>query len=147
MARLHSPIFPSLIVQYQTPHSAAHRIHGPALTTLTEEQLILLGVTNNIIKRKFLRWIKEGFNEFTEYLEQFNAFDNKENIVPLQHKQTTDKGVLKEKQSWKHSQEEGMVIRSCDGSLAAYYVIKERLLKIGRSQGNVIRSLEVSVEP
>ena len=39
------------------------------------------------------------------------------------------------------------MIRSCDGSLAAYYVMKERLLKIGRAPGNVIRSLEVSVEP
>ena len=39
-----------------------------------------------------------------------------------------------------------MVIRSCDGSLAAYYVMKEQLLKIGRSSVNVIRSLEVSVE-
>lgn len=50
-------------------------------------------------------------------------------------------------QLWKHNQkEEGMVIRSCDGSLAAYYVMKEHLLKIGRSSANIIRSLEVSVE-
>lgn len=39
-----------------------------------------------------------------------------------------------------------MVVRSCDGNLAAFYVMKERSLKIGRSNLNVIRSLEVSVE-
>ena len=39
-----------------------------------------------------------------------------------------------------------MVIKSCDNSLAAYYVMNEKNLKIGRSSANVIRSLEVSVE-
>lgn len=39
-----------------------------------------------------------------------------------------------------------MVIRSCDGNLAAFYVMKESVLKIGRSSQNVIRSLEISVE-
>jgi pSer/pThr/pTyr-binding forkhead associated (FHA) protein len=40
-----------------------------------------------------------------------------------------------------------MVIRSCDGSLASFYVMKEQILKIGRSSANVVRSLEASVEP
>jgi hypothetical protein len=34
-----------------------------------------------------------------------------------------------------------MVIRSCDGNLAAFYVMKEKVLKIGRSSANTIRSL------
>ena len=39
-----------------------------------------------------------------------------------------------------------MVVRSCDGNIAAFYVMKESIMKIGRSQTNIIRSLEVSVE-
>jgi pSer/pThr/pTyr-binding forkhead associated (FHA) protein len=39
-----------------------------------------------------------------------------------------------------------MVVRSCDGNLAAFYIMRERTLKIGRSNVNTIRSLEVSVE-
>ena len=39
-----------------------------------------------------------------------------------------------------------MMIRSCDGNIAAFYVMKDSNMKIGRSQTNVIRSLEVSVE-
>ena len=43
-------------------------------------------------------------------------------------------------------EEEGMLIRSCDGNLAAIYVLQERTIKLGRSTVNLIRSLEVSVE-
>jgi F0F1-type ATP synthase alpha subunit len=78
-----------------------------------------------------------------------NSFDNKENVPPLQRKITTDKGVPKAKlrQAWRASSEDqGMVIRNCDGSLAACYVMKDPLLKIGRSALNTIRSLEVSVQ-
>lgn len=101
-----------------------------------------------------MRWIKEGLPEFEQHLLR-TKFDDKENIEPrhhnlpeLQRNETFQKGVNKVRpQPWKHSQkEEGMVIRSCDGSLAAYYVMKEHLLKIGRSSVNVIRSLQVSVE-
>lgn len=42
-------------------------------------------------------------------------------------------------------QEEAMVVRSCDGNLAAFYIMREKNLKIGRSNVNTIRSLEVSV--
>ena len=37
--------------------------------------------------------------------------------------------------------EKGMVIRSCDGNIAAFYVMKSDSMKIGRSQKNIIRSL------
>lgn len=43
-------------------------------------------------------------------------------------------------------QDDGMVVRSCDGNLAAFYVMRDKILKIGRSIANTIRSLEVSVE-
>jgi pSer/pThr/pTyr-binding forkhead associated (FHA) protein len=43
-------------------------------------------------------------------------------------------------------EDESMIVRSCDGNLAAFYVMKEKSLKIGRSSVNTIRSLEVSVE-
>lgn len=36
-------------------------INGPALLSLNEDKLGLLGVSNNIIKRKIIRWVKEGF--------------------------------------------------------------------------------------
>lgn len=39
-----------------------------------------------------------------------------------------------------------MVVRSCDGNLAAFYIMKQRTLKIGRANTNTVRSLEVSVE-
>ena len=44
-----------------------------------------------------------------------------------------------------HKKEDNMVIRSCDGSIAAFYVMKDSNMKIGRSPTNVIRSLEISV--
>jgi hypothetical protein len=37
-----------------------------------------------------------------------------------------------------------MVIRSYEGSLAAFYVMKNKIMKIGRSPANTIRSLEIS---
>lgn len=38
-----------------------------------------------------------------------------------------------------------MIVRSCDGNLAAFYVMGEKSLKIGRLNTNTIRTLEVSV--
>jgi pSer/pThr/pTyr-binding forkhead associated (FHA) protein len=67
--------------------------------------------------------------------------------LPLQRKQTTEReGKAVRRQTGMQVQEEGMVVRSCDGNLAAFYVMREKNLKIGRSIANTIRSLEVSVE-
>lgn len=38
-----------------------------------------------------------------------------------------------------------MLIRSCEGNFAAFYVTRGKVLSVGRSQENVIRSLEVSI--
>lgn len=73
-----------------------------------------------------------------------SKFDDKENVPPMQRKVTKENGTQKmgKEHEWKHNQkEEGMVIRSCDGSLAAYYVMKDNIFKIGRSHTNVVRSL------
>ena len=43
-------------------------------------------------------------------------------------------------------EEDSMIIKSCDGNLAAFYLMKENSLKIGRSHANTIRSLEITVE-
>jgi hypothetical protein len=116
-----------------------------------------------------MRWIREGFSEFAAHLALSN--DDKENVppikkensmmakehsflgkeLPLQRKQTTEReGKAMRRQSGMgmqmQMQEEGMVVRSCDGNLAAFYIMREKNLKIGRSIANTIRSLEVSVE-
>ena len=61
-----------------------------------------MGVTNSIIQRKLMRWIREGFAEFDAHLMLAN--DNKENVAPnqnimprfgkelqMQRKQTTER--------------------------------------------------------
>lgn len=71
-------------------------------------------------------------------------FDNKENIPPLQRKLTTERGCFKPQkpQNWCiENSESELMIRSCDGNLAAFYIMKEKVLKIGRSPLNTIRSL------
>lgn len=114
----------------------------------------MMGVTNSIIQRKLIRWIKEGFAEFESFLAHSHSH-NKENIppphlnLPLQRKMTTEREGIRpncNKRSGMVRQEDEMVVRSCDGNLAAFYVMRERSLKIGRSSLNTIRSLEVSVE-
>jgi hypothetical protein len=37
-----------------------------------------------------LRWIKEGFSEFEDHLKSYET-ENKENIPPLQRKNTTER--------------------------------------------------------
>lgn len=78
-------------LRYFMLHSAAEQIHGPRLLTLAAPQLGSLGVTNNITQRKLIRWIKEGFTEFTQHL----ASVNKENVPPLQRKDTTARELPK----------------------------------------------------
>lgn len=152
MAPFCPPRFPHQCLRYSSFHSASHRLNGPRLLALTLPQLQALGVSNSIIQRKLLRWIKEGFAEFEAHL---SLRANKENVPPnreqgkegLQRKLTTERESCKmAKKSAFQPQEEGMVVRSCDGNLAAFYVMQERSLKIGRSNANTIRSLEVSVE-
>ena len=64
----------------------------------------------------------------------------------MERKSTKESDKMVEEKPWKNKKDEGLVIRGCDGNLAAFYVMKEKCMKIGRSQSNVIRSLEVSVE-
>jgi hypothetical protein len=153
MAAVRTSRLPRCCLRYYLPHLADHRLNGPRLLDLTLPQLQAIGVTNSIIQRKLLRWIKEGFAEFETHLAL--QADNKENIRPinkenipaLTRKQTTERETGKvAKRSAFQPQEDTMVVRSCDGNLAAFYVMRERSLKIGRSIANTIRSLEVSVE-
>ncbi len=62
-------------------HSATHRLNGARLLSLTQEQLATVGVTNSIIQRKLMRWIREGFTEFAAHLALRN--DDKENVPPI----------------------------------------------------------------
>lgn len=105
-------------------HLAANKINGPSLLNLNTSQMNILGATNSIIQRKLMRWIKEGFAEFEDYLTKSNL-ENKENIPPLQQKKTTQREILKSRpQKSFNSKDEEMVIRSCDGNIAAFYVMK-----------------------
>ena len=142
MAPVHTPTRTHPIIQYLSPYQDSFRINGSTLANLNDQHLTQLGVNNNIIKRKLLIWIKEGLPEYERHLAESSDI-NKENIPPLQKKTTKERGNQKASSSqWKHNQtEEGMVVRSCDGSLAAYYVMKDKILKIGRSSINTIRSL------
>ena len=63
--------------------------------------------------------------------------NDKENVPPnqLQRQQTTETIAqkMKIKREWKSKASEGgMMIRSCDGSQAAFYVLKDKNMKIGR---------------
>lgn len=66
---------------YHFQHPAAHRLNGPRLLALKQEQLSSVGVTNSIIQRKLMRWIREGFSEFAVHLALRN--DDKENVPPI----------------------------------------------------------------
>ena len=81
----------TLYLRYLVLHSAAEQIHGRRLLALAAPQLGSLGVTNNITQRKLIRWIKEGFAEFAQHL----ASANKENVPPLQRKDTTARELPK----------------------------------------------------
>lgn len=78
-------------LRYLVTHSAAEQIHGRRLLALAAPQLGSLGVTNSITQRKLIRWIKEGFEEFAQHL----ASANKENVPPLQRKDTTARELPK----------------------------------------------------
>lgn len=78
-------------LRYLVAHSAEEQIHGRRLLALAPTQLGSLGVTNSITQRKLIRWIKEGFAEFAQHL----ASANKENVPPLQRKDTTARELPK----------------------------------------------------
>ena len=81
------------------------------------------------------------------------TFENKENQPPMLRKDTKPRADLRDCRDikdfkTKHNNSKvlqpcssGMVIRSCDNSLAVFYMMKEKVMKIGRSPANVIRSL------
>ena len=65
--------------------------------------------------------------------------DNKENLpLRINRIETRDRSEnQKQRPIGSRSAEEGhLLVRSCDGNLAACYVMKEHSLKIGRSQLN-----------
>ena len=114
-----------------------------------------LGIQSSLMQRKMMRWIREGFPEFDSHL----ANSMKENIPPLPNLPNLNRKSTKERtqalsfnaapaqacEPARSSQE--MLIRSCEGNIAAFYVMRGKVLTIGRTSNNTVRSLEISIDP
>lgn len=61
MATVRTPSQSHAFFQYPVTYLDKQHINGPALLSLNEQKLEALGVSNSIIKRKIIRWVKEGF--------------------------------------------------------------------------------------
>jgi len=81
MALLHPPSSPRRLLPYIYFYPEHHHIQGSTIGSLTEQNLVQLGVNSPLIRRKLLRWVKEGLPEFEQYLLR-QTFDDKENIAP-----------------------------------------------------------------
>lgn len=83
MAQLYPPLEAGGPLVYPLSDLANLCTSGLELRNVAAEDLEQVGVTNNIIKRKLMNWIREGFIGFEAHLKT-KVFDwDKENVAPL----------------------------------------------------------------